>query len=192
MWKDCQGCPGWQVSESGQVRRLIVSHYDKMKKYAIDGYYYPDSFPVDSEGYLHFGGNWYSLHRAVAETFIPNPNNLPCVNHIDGVKANNLDTNLEWCTYKENSMHAVRIGLIKTGKESPMYGKCGSLHPCSASNKGNQWNLGRETTEDTKTKISARLKGNKNGCGHKVSEEVRKIMSDKAKIREQNKRKRGV
>lgn len=48
------------------------------------------------------------VHRLVAENFIENPNNLPCVNHIDKNKQNNNVDNLEWCSYKENSQYSLR------------------------------------------------------------------------------------
>lgn len=53
------------------------------------------------------------LHRILAECFIPNPNNYPCVNHKDGNKNNNDLTNLEWCTYSYNNAHAYTVGLNK-------------------------------------------------------------------------------
>ena len=51
------------------------------------------------------------VNRLVAQMFVPNPDNLPEVNHIDGNKENNHVSNLEWCTYQANMQHAVRTGL---------------------------------------------------------------------------------
>lgn len=53
------------------------------------------------------------LHTIIAKSFIPNPNNFRCVNHIDGNKTNNAIENLEWCTHKRNSQHAYEIGIRK-------------------------------------------------------------------------------
>lgn len=55
----------------------------------------------------------YKGHRLVAYYFIDNPNNLPCVNHKDGNKANNTVENLEWVTHTDNNLHAYNSGLSK-------------------------------------------------------------------------------
>ena len=49
------------------------------------------------------------IHRAVAETFIPNPKKLPQVNHIDGIKTNNIVENLEWVSISDNAIHSSRV-----------------------------------------------------------------------------------
>lgn len=51
------------------------------------------------------------IHVLVAKAFVPNPSNKPIVNHIDGNKEHNTADNLEWVTYKENTQHAIRIGI---------------------------------------------------------------------------------
>lgn len=52
------------------------------------------------------------VHKAIAETWIPNPEGKPIVNHIDGNKENNSLENLEWATYRENASHAIESGLV--------------------------------------------------------------------------------
>ncbi len=77
---------------------------------------------IQSQGYLQVGlqvglqmrgstRRCFTVHRLVAEVFIPNPDNKPGVNHLDGNKLNNQADNLEWCTQAENIEHAYRTGL---------------------------------------------------------------------------------
>ena len=60
-----------------------------------------------------------SIHRTVALLYVPNPNNLPQVNHIDGNKLNNHYTNLEWVTNQQNRTHAIENGLQAVGTDMP-------------------------------------------------------------------------
>lgn len=73
---------------------------------------------IDGDGYFWLRApKAIKLHRLLAICFIPNPKELPVINHKDGNKQNNNLKNLEWCTVKHNCQHAVKIGLHK-----PMFG----------------------------------------------------------------------
>lgn len=93
--------PNYAITEQGDVYNGKTKRYLKAS--------------LHNAGYLtvFVDGKNRLLHRLLAETFIPNPDNLPCVNHKDGNKLNNDLSNLEWCTYSENNRHAYRTGLKK-------------------------------------------------------------------------------
>lgn len=96
IWKDIDGYEGlYQVSNLGRVRSLGFDkwHKGKIIKGCFDG---KKKYLFVS---LHKNGNSkaFNIHRLVATAFIPNPNNLPQVNHKDEVKTNNNADNLEWC-----------------------------------------------------------------------------------------------
>lgn len=85
----------------------------------------------------------YRVNRLIAETFIPNPNQLPQVNHLSGDKTDNSIFNLEWCTAKENTRHAILNNLrINSGED---------FHSSKLSN--NQVHLICQLLEENKLKI---------------------------------------
>ena len=75
---------------------------------------------INMYGYLVFKINKENktLHRLLAENFIPNPDNLPQVNHIDGNKLNNNLDNLEWCTQRHNLHNAMDRGVHNWGRKA--------------------------------------------------------------------------
>lgn len=121
VWRDIKDYDGlYQVSSMGRVKTLerIVNTqfgYRHHKEQII-------SFYFDKDGYCRVtlcknGKDTHALiHRLVCNAFVGNPNNLPEVNHINGVKDDNRIENLEWCTRSENEQHAYDTGLAKGQK----------------------------------------------------------------------------
>lgn len=83
---------------------------------AKNGYYRVGRYLGTEDG-VH-KKKYYHIHRMIAELFIPNPDNLPQVNHIDGNKLNNDITNLEWCTTSHNIQHAFDNNLNQNQGEN--------------------------------------------------------------------------
>ena len=115
IWKDIQGYEGiYQVSSHGRVRSLdrVVVRPNGNGDYFAKGkiIYVVLTKWGYNEVHLHKDNKTkiYKVHRLVAQTFIENPNNLPCVNHIDENKTNNNVNNLEWCTYKYNNNYGTK------------------------------------------------------------------------------------
>lgn len=116
-FKEIKGFEGlYGVTRKGEVFKLKNGKPDK--KIGVPRTNGSHNYTCTS---LYKDGNKFDVmvHRVVAETFIPNPQNLPCVNHKDGNKHNNSLENLEWVTYSENSKHAVESGFYETSKVVP-------------------------------------------------------------------------
>lgn len=125
-WRDIKGYEGvYQISNLGHIKRIRCT---KGGERIIKGFLTKKRYLKVT---LHKDGvrKDYLVHRLVAETFIPNPQNKPCVDHIDTDKLNNKVENLRWCTPRENNWNeTTRAKRSDTMKK--MYEQ-GAEHPKS-------------------------------------------------------------
>ena len=107
VWKDVAGYNGrYQISNQGRVRTYAQDRKSgKIKTGHRNFHGYKQILLYDGKG----NKKWYPVHRLVAAAFIPNPHNLPQVNHKDEVKDNNYVGNLEWCDNDYNTHYGTRL-----------------------------------------------------------------------------------
>ena len=109
MWKDIKGYEGlYQINSKGQIKHLpyqrkniLTNGTSLMKERIIRPFTENHGYQL-ARLYKNSKATPYLVHRLVAEAFIPNPDNLPEVNHKDENKLNNNADNLEWCSHKYN------------------------------------------------------------------------------------------
>lgn len=130
VWKDIDGFYGYQVSNLGNVRTFKIRNSKELRD--VPNLLKPNKIKSNKKYYLgvrlrhnNVSKSIY-IHRLVANAFIENTGNKPCVNHIDNNPFNNKVDNLEWVTDKENKHHAIFIGAYRSGslvldKETGIY-----------------------------------------------------------------------
>lgn len=121
IWKPIDGYQGYMISNLGNVKSYKVDKINGklMKPYRCTKGYLQIDISLDGrkrEHRVHL-----QVHRLVAIAFIPNPNNLPQVNHKDEDKTNNCVENLEWCTNEYNANYGTKSERVAQKTRVPIY-----------------------------------------------------------------------
>ena len=169
-WRDIKGYEGkYQVSNLGRIKSLNYrgthKHEIMKPRKTTVGY---EMITLTKNGIP----SQFLIHRLVAEAFIPNPNNLPCVNHkIDDYehRSDNRVENLEWCTYRYNNTYGNKISKFIKSRT----GKCkGNKHPFAKKVKCLNNNMVFDTVTEaakwgnaTASTISKQIKGQRKTAG---------------------------
>lgn len=104
-WKKIKQNENYSINENGEIRndntnKILSTHVNSGNGYVC----------VDL--YCNNKRTKYCVHRLLAETFLPNPENKPCIDHIDGNRQNNALENLRWATYSENNSRFGTLGVF--------------------------------------------------------------------------------
>lgn len=114
IWKDIEGYEGmYKISNKSRVKSYQRGKIKIMRHTVNTAGYHIVELSKNNER------KSFRVHRLLAQAFVPNPDNKPVINHINGTKDDNSLNNLEWVTTSENIHHAYMTGLRQSGDQSP-------------------------------------------------------------------------
>ena len=130
IWKDIPECKGYQVSNIGRIRSVdrvvyAINRWGKLtprryKGKLITTFAYPNGYMAFVYRKFNKTIKNYLIHRLVAQAFIPNPDNLPQINHKNEQRGDNRVDNLEWCTDVYNKMYNNRSKRVAIANGKPI------------------------------------------------------------------------